>query len=190
MLNPGDPYLLPVDDVFITLFHSGCLDLGGVSASGRFGHRHRLQTQFSTRKLGQVVAFLLFAAVTQQGEHVVHLAVNSAGVAAAIVYFLQDHRCFSQAQAGTTIFLRDHCRQPPSFRHGADEALREAFLFVNLAPVGSVEFGAQRAYAFTDGFNVFAVAVGHRVFLEISMRGNGERNFLLGSVKMNYGALT
>ncbi|MNY57791.1 hypothetical protein D3C86_1940520 [compost metagenome] len=98
MLDARDPHFLPVDHVLVALAHGAGLDLGGVGARGRLGDAHRLQAQFSAGQFGQVVAFLRFAAISQQGEHVVHLPVHRAGIAAATVHFFQDHRGFGKAQ--------------------------------------------------------------------------------------------
>ncbi len=157
MLHPRDPDFLAVDHVFIAALDRRGLDLGGVGAGSGFGDGHRLQAQFTTGQLGQVEAFLRFAAVTQQGEHVVHLAVHGARVAAAAVDFLKDHRGFGQAQAGTAVLLGDHRRQPASVGQGLDEGFGEAFFFVDLTPVSGIEFGAQGAHAVADGSEFFVV---------------------------------
>src|SRR5690606_13192622 len=133
-------------------------DLGGVSAGGRLGNTHGLQAQLAAGQLGQVVALLLFAAVTQQGEHVVHLAVHGAGVAAAAVHLLEDDRGFSKAQARSAVLFRNHRRQPAGFGQRSNEGLGKALLLVDLAPVFSGEVGTERAHAFTDGV-VFFVQV-------------------------------
>jgi len=110
---------------------------------------------------GQVVAFLLLAAVSEQGEHVVHLAVDGPGVATAVVHFLEDHRGFRQAQARAAVFFGDHRRQPAGFGHGRDEGFGEALFLVDLAPVFGGEVGTQGAYAFADEVQFFGLVRGH-----------------------------
>lgn len=99
------------------------------------------------------------ATVAQQGEHVVHLAVDSAGIAAAAVHFFEDHRGFGQAQARPAVLHRNHRRQPAGVGQSLDEGFREALFFINLAPVSSIELGTQGAHAFADGVQ-FVVVVG------------------------------
>ncbi len=157
MLHPRDPHLLAVDHVLVTAFDRGGLDFGGVGAGGGLGDAHRLQAQFTAGQFGQIEAFLCFAAMPQQGEHVVHLAVNGAGVAAAAVHFFKNHRRLRQAQTGAAVSFRDHCRQPAGVGQGFDEGFGEAFLIVDPAPVSGIEFGAQRAYTVANGIEFFVV---------------------------------
>ncbi|MNE13103.1 hypothetical protein D3C80_1059300 [compost metagenome] len=159
MLDARDPHLLAVDHVLVALAHGTGLDLGGVGAGGGLGHAHRLQAQFTAGQFRQVVAFLRLAAVTQQGEHVVHLAVHGAGVTAAAVHFLQDHRRLGQAQAGTAVLHGNHRRQPASLGQGLDKRLGKTFLLVDLAPIRGIELGTQGAHAFTNGIEFFTVGV-------------------------------
>ncbi|MCY1531410.1 hypothetical protein D9M68_666340 [compost metagenome] len=159
VLDTRDPHLLAVDHVLVALAHGAGLDLGGVGAGGRLGHAHRLQAQVTGGQGRQVLALLLLAAVTQQGEHVVQLAVHGAGVAAATVDFLEDHRSLGQAQTRTAVLDRNHRRQPAGLGHGGDELIREALLFVDLAPVFGRELRAEGTDAFADGIHFFAVRV-------------------------------
>ena len=161
VLDPRDPHLLPVDHIAVALAHGGGLDLGGIGAGGRLGHPHRLQAQLAAGQLRQVEALLRLAAVTQQREHVVHLPVHGAGVAAAAVDFLQDHRGLGQAQTGTAVLLRDHRREPAGVGQGLDEGLGKTALLIDAAPVGGVEFGAEGTYTLADRVQLFAVRI-HR----------------------------
>ncbi|MNS06224.1 hypothetical protein D3C72_376450 [compost metagenome] len=161
MLDSRDPHFLPVDHVLVAAFDRGGLDLGGIGAGGGLGHTHRLQAQFTVGQFRQVVAFLCLAAMTQQGEHVVHLPVNGAGVAATAVHFFEDHRGLGQPEAGAAIFDRNHRSQPTGVGQSLDEGFREAFFFVDFAPVSGIEFSTQGAYAFADGIEFIRVAVGH-----------------------------
>src|SRR5690606_13030143 len=158
MLDTGDPHLLAIDDVLVALLHRRGLDLGGVGAGGRLGHAHGLQAQLAAGQLWQVIALLLLTAVPQQGEHVVHLSVHGAGVAAAAVHLLENDGGFGQAQARSAVLFRNHRRQPAGFGQRSDEGLGKALLLVDLAPVLGGELGTERAHAFTDGV-VFFVQV-------------------------------
>ncbi|MNF98872.1 hypothetical protein D3C84_817480 [compost metagenome] len=120
-----------------------------------------MQTKFTTGQLWQVVAFLRLTAVTQQGEHVVHLPVNSAGVTTAAIHFFENYRGFGQPQTRPAIFRRDHRSQPACVGQRFDEGFREAFFFVDFAPVSGIEFGAQGAHAFADGMQFFVIVRVH-----------------------------
>ncbi len=164
MLDARDPHLLPVDDVLVAPAHGGGLDLGGVGAGGRLGDTHGLQAQLAVRQLRQVVAFLLFAAVSEQGEHVVHLPMDGPGVTAATVDLLEDHRSLGEAQAGAAVFFRDHRREPAGLGHGGDEGFREALFLIDPAPVFGGKFSTEGAHAFADEAQFFGLVRGHLGF--------------------------
>ena len=168
VLDARDPYFLPVDDVLVALAHGSGLDLGGVGAGGRLGDAHGLQAQLAAGQLRQVVALLLLAAVSEQGEHVVHLPMDGPGVAAATVDLLEDHRGLSQAQARAAVFFRDHRREPAGLGHGGDEGFREAFFLIDPAPVFGGKFGTEGTHAFTDEIEFFGLV---RVHLSSSENG-------------------
>ncbi|MNV35464.1 hypothetical protein D3C71_1269120 [compost metagenome] len=161
MLNSRDPDLLSIDDVLVAAFDRCGLDLCGVGAGSRLGHGHRLQAQFAAGQFRQVIAFLRLISVTQQGEHVVHLPVNGAGVTAAAIHFFQDYRGFGQSEAGAAIFDRNHRCQPTCVGQRLDEGFGKALFFVDFTPVSRIEFSAKSAYALADGIEFVRVAVSH-----------------------------
>ena len=112
MLDARDPDLLAVDDVAVALLHRCRLDLGGVGASGGFGHAHGLQSQFARRDLRQVLLLLRFGAVAQQRAHVVHLAVAGTRVAACTIDLFHDHGSLGESEARAAVRLRDQRGHP------------------------------------------------------------------------------
>ncbi|MNV98362.1 hypothetical protein D3C71_1936050 [compost metagenome] len=81
--------------------------------------------------------------------------MHGAGVAAATVDFLEDHRGLGQAQARTAILGGNQRRQPACLGQRVDEGFREALVLIDLAPVGGVEFATEGAHAFANGIQLF-----------------------------------
>ena len=99
MLDARDPDLLAVDDVAVALLHRRRLDLA--SCRCRWSARSRPSTAGAARRWRSAAGSCCFCAsraVAQQRAHVVHLAVAGAGVAAAAVDLLHDHRGLGQAR--------------------------------------------------------------------------------------------
>ena len=65
MLNTGDPNLLPIDHILITLFDGSCFEFGGIGTGSGLGNRHGLQAQFTSSDLGKVEFLLNIGAMAQ-----------------------------------------------------------------------------------------------------------------------------
>ncbi len=135
MLDARDPHLLAIHHITVTLPDCRGFELGGVRACRRFCHRHGLQAQLAAGDARQILGFLRVRPMAQQGTHVVHLAMAGTRVATAAIDFFHDDRCFSQTQPGTTVFLRDHHRQPASFGQCVNKFFRVAAFFINTAKI-------------------------------------------------------
>jgi hypothetical protein len=76
--------------------------------------------------------------------------VAGAGIAAAVVDLLHDHRCLGEAETRAAVFLRDQRGEPAGFRQRVDEGLGVAALLVDLAEVGAGKLLAQIADRVAD----------------------------------------
>ena len=135
VLRARDPHLLAAHDVAVAAARGGRFQLRGVGAGRRLGDAERLQAELAAGDLRQVVALLRLGAVPQQRAHGVHLGVARAGVAAAVVDFLEDDRRLADAEAGTAVGLGNQRRQIPGAGQGLDECIGVGAGRVEAAPV-------------------------------------------------------
>src|SRR5882672_2798066 len=120
-MGSGNPNLLPVDDVSISLPYRVRFELSRVGAGGWFRDPECLVANFSRRDPWQVAALLLFVSVTEQQPHHIHLRVASGGVAAGGVNLLQDGAAAAHRQTGTAKLLGNQGRQISCLSHLLNE---------------------------------------------------------------------
>ncbi len=151
VLHTGDKYLLPVDDVFVSLAHGPGLQAGSIGAGIGFGDSEGLQSQLAASDLRQIAALLLVGAVAEHRPHGVHLRMRCPGVAAGTIDLLQNDGGFHHAKTGAVILFRNQSGQISRIGQRADEFLRVSPLAVHLAPVFVGILGAQLANASAQG---------------------------------------
>ena len=71
----------------------------------------------------------------EQRSHGVHLSVTSAGVAAAMVDFLEDNGGFGDAEARSAIFFRNESGQIAARGKCIDEFLGVLFVLIYVLPI-------------------------------------------------------
>ncbi len=163
IFGAAGPDFLTVDDVTVVALAPGKrLQRGGIGAAGRFRDAERLQPQFAARDLRQPFCLLLFAAVSQQRAHGVHLGMAAAAIASGALDLFEDGGCGGQFQPGAAIFFRDQYREVSGLRQRVDEGARIGHLAVELAPIFAGELRAQFCDGVADvGMFVLLFLYGH-----------------------------
>jgi hypothetical protein len=83
--------------------------------------------------------------------------VQSRGVSATGVDFLQDRRRRREAQASAAVLFRDQHAQQAGLGHGGHEVGRIGLLAIEGAPIGRREVAAQGAHRLAQGLDQFGV---------------------------------
>src|SRR5579875_52954 len=133
--------------IIVALAHGPRLDARGFGAGVGLGYAERLHPQLAACDLRQIALFLFRAAMPEQGAHDVHLCVARAGVAAAVINFLQDGAGLGDPKTRAAIFFGDQSREVAARRQRLHERVRVVAALVELAPVRLRIVRAQFAHA-------------------------------------------
>lgn len=150
MFCPAGPDLLAVDHIAVALAYRRCLYAGGVGAGPGFGDTECLKSQAAGSDVRQIAALLLFAAVSQDRSHDVHLGMAGGTIAAGCMDFLQNSCGNTKAEAAATVFLRNQHAEISGIGQRLDKVGGVGAFPVQTTPVFAGELRTQRAHGMAN----------------------------------------